>query len=93
MCSLQLDLAVHEGMISCFIMQFNEITVAIYLVNVFVFNSIDLRMLDCTQNQLEMIPPVLAQMDSLEQLYLRHNKLRFLPELPQCKNLKVRPTF
>lgn len=45
-------------------------------------------MLDCTQNQLEMIPPVLALMDSLEQLYLRHNKLRFLPELPQCKNLK-----
>ncbi len=41
------------------------------------------------QNQLESVPPVLAQMESLELLYLRHNKLRLLPELPQCKTLKV----
>lgn len=49
----------------------------------------DLRMLDCSRNQLESIPPVLAQMESLEQLYLRHNKLHFLPKLPCCKTLKV----
>lgn len=49
----------------------------------------DLRLLDCSQNQIESIPPVLAQMESLEQLYLRHNKLRYLPELPCCKTLKV----
>uniref|UniRef100_A0A8C2L158 Leucine rich repeat containing 40 n=1 Tax=Cyprinus carpio TaxID=7962 RepID=A0A8C2L158_CYPCA len=47
-----------------------------------------LRMLDCSRNQLESIPPVLAQMESLEQLYLRHNKLHFLPKLPCCKTLK-----
>lgn len=46
-------------------------------------------MLDCSRNQLESIPPVLAQMQSLEQLYLRNNKLHFLPELPCCKGLKV----
>lgn len=51
--------------------------------------STDLRLLDCTHNQLESIPPVLSQMASLEQLYLRHNKLRFLPELPSSR-LKVR---
>uniref|UniRef100_A0A671TBH3 Leucine-rich repeat-containing protein 40 n=1 Tax=Sinocyclocheilus anshuiensis TaxID=1608454 RepID=A0A671TBH3_9TELE len=47
----------------------------------------NLGMLDCSRNQLESIPPVLAQMESLEQLYLRHNKLHFLPELP-CSTLK-----
>ncbi|XP_036426167.1 leucine-rich repeat-containing protein 40 isoform X2 [Colossoma macropomum] len=47
----------------------------------------NLRLLDCSRNHLESVPPVLAQM-ALEQLYLRHNKLRFLPELPSCKTLK-----
>uniref|UniRef100_A0A8C2NPS1 Leucine rich repeat containing 40 n=1 Tax=Capra hircus TaxID=9925 RepID=A0A8C2NPS1_CAPHI len=31
----------------------------------------------------------LASMESLELLYLRRNKLRFLPEFPSCKLLKV----
>uniref|UniRef100_A0AAR2IQF2 Leucine-rich repeat-containing protein 40 n=1 Tax=Pygocentrus nattereri TaxID=42514 RepID=A0AAR2IQF2_PYGNA len=53
-----------------------------------VFPRLDLRLLDCSRNHLESVPPVLAQMASLEQLYLRHNKLRFLPELPSCKTLK-----
>ncbi len=55
----------------------------------FLLTLTDLRMLDCSRNQLEGIPPVLAQMESLEQLYLKHNKLRFLPQLPCCKTLKV----
>uniref|UniRef100_A0A8C1WAM7 Uncharacterized protein n=1 Tax=Cyprinus carpio TaxID=7962 RepID=A0A8C1WAM7_CYPCA len=49
----------------------------------------DSRMLDCSRNQTESIPPVLTQMESLEQLYIRHNKLRFLPELHyHLKHLK-----
>lgn len=52
----------------------------------------DLRILDCSRNQIENVPPVLAQMESLEQLYLRHNKLQYLPELPCCKTLKVNQT-
>lgn len=35
------------------------------------------------------MPPKLATMASLEQLYLRKNKLRSLPEFPSCKLLKV----
>uniref|UniRef100_A0A8C5WIY2 Leucine-rich repeat-containing protein 40 n=1 Tax=Leptobrachium leishanense TaxID=445787 RepID=A0A8C5WIY2_9ANUR len=46
------------------------------------------KQLDCTSNLLEDIPTSLAGMDSLEQMYLRHNKLTFLPELPNCKVLK-----
>lgn len=58
-------------------------------INLLLSTLTDLRMLDCSRNQLESIPPVLAQMESLEQLYLRHNKLKFLPKLPSCKTLKV----
>lgn len=45
--------------------------------------------MDCNSNLLETIPPELASMESLELLYLRRNKLRFLPEFPSCKLLKV----
>uniref|UniRef100_A0A8D2D6V4 Leucine-rich repeat protein SHOC-2 n=1 Tax=Sciurus vulgaris TaxID=55149 RepID=A0A8D2D6V4_SCIVU len=44
--------------------------------------------LDCNSNLLETIPPELAGMESLELLYLRRNKLRFLPEFPSCRLLK-----
>uniref|UniRef100_A0A8C3TMT2 Leucine rich repeat containing 40 n=1 Tax=Catharus ustulatus TaxID=91951 RepID=A0A8C3TMT2_CATUS len=50
--------------------------------------STGLRQLDCTKNYLETVPPKLASMASLEQLYLRKNKLRSLPEFPSCKLLK-----
>ncbi|KAF2974918.1 hypothetical protein EK904_014919, partial [Melospiza melodia maxima] len=50
--------------------------------------DVSLRQLDCTKNYLETVPPKLASMASLEQLYLRKNKLRSLPELPSCKLLK-----
>lgn len=49
----------------------------------------ELKLLDCNSNLLESIPPELAGMESLELLYLRRNKLRFLPEFPSCKLLKV----
>lgn len=38
-------------------------------------------MLDCSSNQLTDVPASLSQMSALEQLYLRHNKLRLLPRL------------
>uniref|UniRef100_A0A8D2AHI5 Leucine-rich repeat-containing protein 40 n=1 Tax=Sciurus vulgaris TaxID=55149 RepID=A0A8D2AHI5_SCIVU len=47
-----------------------------------------LKHLDCNSNLLETIPPELAGMESLELLYLRRNKLRFLPEFPSCRLLK-----
>uniref|UniRef100_A0A8C1HEP3 Leucine rich repeat containing 40 n=1 Tax=Cyprinus carpio carpio TaxID=630221 RepID=A0A8C1HEP3_CYPCA len=48
------------------------------------------RMLDCSRNQTESIPPVLTQMESLEQLYLRHNKLRFLSRTElHCGNNQI----
>ncbi|XP_042538790.1 leucine-rich repeat-containing protein 40 [Dipodomys spectabilis] len=47
-----------------------------------------LKHLDCNCNLLETIPPELAGMESLELLYLRKNKLRFLPEFPSCRLLK-----
>ncbi|CAB1331937.1 unnamed protein product [Coregonus sp. 'balchen'] len=47
--------------------------------------STDLRLLDCTHNQLESIPPIL----SLDQLCLSQNKLLFLPELSSSR-LKMR---
>nr|XP_045378829.1 leucine-rich repeat-containing protein 40 isoform X2 [Camelus bactrianus] len=47
-----------------------------------------LKHLDCNSNLLETISPELASMESLELLYLRRNKLRFLPEFPSCKLLK-----
>lgn len=51
---------------------------------------VGLRQLDCTKNYLETVPSKLATMASLEQLYLRKNKLRSLPEFPSCELLKVR---
>ncbi|XP_023389666.1 leucine-rich repeat-containing protein 40 isoform X1 [Pteropus vampyrus] len=51
-------------------------------------NVTGLKHLDCNSNLLETIPPELAGMESLELLYLRRNKLRFLPEFPSCKLLK-----
>ncbi|XP_036610893.1 leucine-rich repeat-containing protein 40 isoform X3 [Trichosurus vulpecula] len=47
-----------------------------------------LKHLDCTSNCLKTIPSELASMESLELLYLRRNKLRFLPEFPSCLLLK-----
>lgn len=45
-------------------------------------------MLDCSNNQLTDIPAGVSEMMALEQLYIRHNKLRLLPQhLP--RNLKV----
>lgn len=41
----------------------------------------DVKMLDCSNNQLTGVPVSLSQMSSLEQLYLRHNKLSHLPNL------------
>lgn len=38
-------------------------------------------MLDCSSNQLTDVPAGLSHMSALEQLYLRHNKLRLLPRL------------
>uniref|UniRef100_A0A3Q4M672 Leucine rich repeat containing 40 n=1 Tax=Neolamprologus brichardi TaxID=32507 RepID=A0A3Q4M672_NEOBR len=46
------------------------------------FNLADVKLLDCSDNQLTEIPESLSEMLALEQLYLRHNKLRFLPKLP-----------
>uniref|UniRef100_A0A3B4F5U1 Leucine-rich repeat protein SHOC-2 n=1 Tax=Pundamilia nyererei TaxID=303518 RepID=A0A3B4F5U1_9CICH len=42
----------------------------------------NVKLLDCSDNQLTEIPESLSEMLALEQLYLRHNKLRFLPKLP-----------
>ncbi|KAM8998743.1 leucine-rich repeat-containing protein 40 isoform 2-T2 [Sarcophilus harrisii] len=47
-----------------------------------------LKHLDCTSNYLQTVPSELASMESLELLYLRRNKLRFLPEFPSCLLLK-----
>ena len=47
-----------------------------------------LKLLDCSNNQLTCVPASLSEMTNLEQLYLRHNKLRLLPQLPATK-LKV----
>ncbi|KAM4871919.1 leucine-rich repeat-containing protein 40 [Thomomys bottae] len=47
-----------------------------------------LKHFDCNCNLLETIPSELAGMESLELLYLRRNKLRFLPEFPSCRLLK-----
>jgi Leucine-rich repeat (LRR) protein len=41
-----------------------------------------LKLLDCSNNQLTCVHASLSEMTSLEQLYLRHNKLRLLPQLP-----------
>lgn len=46
------------------------------------FNLADVKLLDCSDNQLTEIPESLSEMLALEQLYLRHNKLCFLPKLP-----------
>lgn len=59
-------------------------------ISIFFCYSVGLRQLDCTKNYLETVPSELASMASLEQLYLRKNKLRSLPELPSCKLLKAR---
>lgn len=42
----------------------------------------DVKLLDCSNNQLTDIPASLSQMLAMEQLYLRHNKLCLLPKLP-----------
>lgn len=46
------------------------------------FDLADVKLLDCSDNQLTEIPASLSEMLALEQLYLRHNKLRLLPKLP-----------
>lgn len=42
----------------------------------------EVKLLDCSNNQLTHVPASLSEMLALEQLYLRHNKLRLLPQLP-----------
>lgn len=42
----------------------------------------DVKLLDCSNNHLTDIPASLSEMRAMEQLYLRHNKLRLLPKLP-----------
>lgn len=49
----------------------------------------DVKLLECSSNQLSDIPASLSGMVSLQQLYLRHNKLCRLPPLPGT-TLKVR---
>lgn len=48
-----------------------------------------LRSLDCSRNFLEELPFGLSSLSNLEQLHLRHNKLRLLPKLlpPNLKEL------
>lgn len=48
----------------------------------------DVKLLDCSNNQLTDIPASLSEMLALEQLYLRHNKLRLFPKL-SAPGLKV----
>lgn len=48
----------------------------------FGLDSLDVKLLDCSNNQLTEIPASLSEMLALEQLYLRHNKLCLLPKLP-----------
>lgn len=50
---------------------------------------VDLKTLDLTHNQISELPTELGYMRSLEQLYIRHNKLRELPLLEHCGSLKV----
>ena len=57
-----------------------------------VLKLIDMKVLDLTHNQIEQLPKELGYMRSLEQLYIRHNKLKELPLLENCANLKVRIT-
>lgn len=47
----------------------------------FVAALTEVKMLDCSNNQLSEVPASLSNMAALEQLYLRHNKLRHLPHL------------
>ena len=47
-----------------------------------------LRMLDLTHNSLTSLPPELGELQHLETLYLRHNKLTHLPVLRNCRGLK-----
>lgn len=42
---------------------------------------VDVKLLDCSNNQLTELPAGLSEMLALEQLYLRHNKLHRLPHL------------
>ncbi|XP_015224589.1 PREDICTED: leucine-rich repeat-containing protein 40, partial [Cyprinodon variegatus] len=46
------------------------------------YSDADVRLLDCSNNRLTDVPASLSGMRSLEQLYLRHNKLRRLPRVP-----------
>ena len=57
-----------------------------------VLKFIDMKVLDLTHNQIAQLPKELGFMRSLEQLYIRHNKLKELPLLENCANLKVRMT-
>uniref|UniRef100_A0A8C6PT01 Leucine-rich repeat-containing protein 40 n=1 Tax=Nothobranchius furzeri TaxID=105023 RepID=A0A8C6PT01_NOTFU len=61
------------------------------LSSVFYPCAAEVKVLDCSSNQLFDIPASLSGMLSLEQLYLRHNKLSRLPQLhaPALKELYV----
>ena len=48
-----------------------------------------LRYFDATHNQITVLPSDFGNLKHLEQLYLRHNKLQYLPLLSKCHNLKV----
>lgn len=47
-----------------------------------------LSQLDLTHNKIEFLPDSIGNLRKLEQLYLRHNRLKNLPPLHSCSALK-----
>jgi hypothetical protein len=50
-------------------------------------------MLDISENQIERVPIQISNMTNIEQLYMRHNKIKKLPMLEKCHKLKVGIAF
>ena len=52
-------------------------------------NTLALKMIDISENQLESLPKEIGDLVNLEQFFVRHNKLKQFPYLEKCHKLKV----
>jgi Leucine-rich repeat (LRR) protein len=52
-----------------------------------------LKILDVSENQIERVSKEISNMGNIEQLYMKHNKLKKLPVLEKCFKLKVGKLF
>jgi Leucine-rich repeat (LRR) protein len=48
-----------------------------------------MKIFDLSENQIEHLPKELGELENLEQLFLRQNKLKDLPYLSKSLKLKV----